>query len=256
MILLLIIAYFVLDFLGGYVVSKKGYRWMVLSFYFLLGIVIGLRNENIGVDTPAYYEAYNATVNMSLIQSTFLAHMEIGYVFCTKICQYIGLNYFQFQLCYSLIMMLLFGNFIIKNTNHPYFATTVFLGAGFFAPTYNIIRQMMAIAICANAWPYIKNKQYIRSIIIIIIAASFHMTAILFSVAIILYIFRKKIIMRYGFTLFLIYLPILLPSIFNLIQEYNPYEGYADTDKVGLKGGWVYVLWLIEILLTLCILFG
>lgn len=251
MILSLLILIFIGDYLASRILTSKDKKLIFFSFFFFLGVIIGLRGVKMGVDTIVYYEAYNNTIGLSLLDSVKVSYMEIGYVLCTKVFQYLGLSYFQFQLCYSVAMMLLFGNFIFKNTKYPYFATLIFLGAGFFAFTYNIVRQMMAIAICANSWPFIKEKKYLLAIFIIAIGCTFHTIAVLFTIVLILFILKKYKIVVYGSTIFLFGLPVILPSVLSLIEEINPYAGYADFDNPGLKGGMVYMLWMVEILMII-----
>lgn len=233
---------------------KNNRKIWLLIFYVILGVIIGMRSNHDGIDTISYFDTYNMVANYTLYETMLISHMEIGYLLLNKVFTLFGFDYHSFQFVFSIVMMLLFGNFIYKNTKDVYLATLVFLGAGFFAFSYNTIRQMMAIAICANSWMYIKEGKYIKSIIIILIAVTIHLTSILYIIPLVLYIFRNSRVVRLGFPFLLMFLASFLPIIFRILQDYNMYNSYTDIDKAGIKGGFVYIIWIIEIAMVVFVI--
>lgn len=254
---IIILAFIINIFISKTLQNRRIKKYWFLSFYIVLGAIIGLRSLNDGVDTSFYYSTYNLFNNFGLKTVSYMSHMEFGYLLLNKISQFIGLEYHGFQFVFSVIMMLLYGNFIYDNTKDIYLATLVFLGAGYFAFSFNIIRQMMAIAVCANSWKYIKEKKYIVVIILIFIAASIHKTALLFVIPFLLYKYRYNIIIRYGYSILLILLPSLLPFIFSIAQSINLYDNYTvPNNNEGVKVGYIYILWSIEYIMFAYILFS
>lgn len=256
-LLLIIIALIINLLVAKFPMPQKIYanKYLFISFYFVLGAIIGLRGINDGLDTISYYETYNLLSNYSLYEVSLVSHMEIGYLLINKIFQFFGFSYHTFQFVFSVSMMLLFGIYIYKNTKDVYFATLIFLGAGFFAFSFNIVRQMMAIAICSNSWIYLRVNRNLKFLFLILIASSFHLMSLLFIIPFILYKYRANRILRYGFTISILCLTLLLPMIFNYLQKYNIYDSYTNLDNTGIKGGFIYFLWIIEFGMAFIILF-
>lgn len=226
------------------IIRKK----IFIGLYGILGLIIGLRDTNTGVDTIAYFDNYNQISQVDYTTAFVITAMEPGYVALNKLAYELGFEYYTFQLLFSIIMFILFGNFIFKNTKDIVTATIIFLGAGYFACSINIMRQMMAIAICANSWSYICQKKYIKAALIIVIASLFHATVLLYIFPLFLYLMRNNKLIIYGFTYAVICMGGMLPFIFNLLQQYNLYDSYTDLDNTGQTGGLVRIVWIIEII--------
>jgi len=70
--------------------------------------------------------------------------------------------------------------FIYKYSDNIYLSVILFFSLGFYGFALTAFRQCLAMAICLWAYDYIKKKKIIPFILITLLAASFHQTAIVF----------------------------------------------------------------------------
>ncbi len=232
-----------------YEVEKK---ILILSIYCTLGIIIGIRHYDFGIDTIQYYSLFENIKYENLLTAFDTEREEWGYILSNKIISAIGGDYYCFQIIFSLSMMVLLCNFIENETKYVLTATIIFLGAGYFAYSYNIMRQMMAISIAANGWVYLSKKKYYLSYLLLLFSVLFHKLAVLYIIAYLLYAFRNSKIISYGFPFLIIIIGLYIPKLMDLSLALDFYADY--TNRPGNTGGFVKIVWMIEAILISIIL--
>lgn len=153
--------------------NLKLFFWV--SFGFFLFIIIGLRNE-IGVDWEAYKRHYEITINEKLTDILFssdIAYSTLNWIIALFSGQVYTVNIIcSFIFCYGLI------KFCLKQQN-PGIAIIVSLPILIIIVAMSYTRQSVAVGFELLALLAIKDGQNRKFIILIILAALFHKSAII-----------------------------------------------------------------------------
>lgn len=145
-----------------------------LAIIIPLWFVMGLR-YNIGSD----YRAYENIFQLARRYNTNNYRMELGYYYLNRAAGYISENpQIIFFLTAFLIVFFLFKG-IEKNNGSMYYGVLGYIGLGYYFYAMNIQRQYVAIMIMLYAFYFLEKKKLWEYIICVAIAASFHMSAII-----------------------------------------------------------------------------
>lgn len=146
-----------------------------------LFILAAFRAPSVGNDSVNYYNAYyNITQASSLFNID--SRLEKGYVFFNRIIGNLGFNYLEFQIIENIIIYFVLGLTIKKYSKSYALSIYCFLTMRMFFGTMNISRQYLAVIIILCSIESIKKQKPLKFILIIILASSFHTTAIVFLV--------------------------------------------------------------------------
>lgn len=241
--------------------NKIEYNQRKKAYYFLFFVgctlLMGLRNEYVGMDTQKYKQLFEMTGNVTIkemIDETFF-NRRIGYMLFMKIINYIGGSYYTFQIVVSILFNYLSYRFICNNSKDPFLATSIFLGCGFYLSALNVQRETFAVVLILPAWDLINRKRYFSALIISLVAVSCHTTAIIFIIAYIIYLFKDN---KYALRI----LPVLIvvaaikhKTIIAFASSYfSIYSNYYKNNKTLVVAGGVTIIWAIMIVLsTYCI---
>ena len=150
---------------SGIVVKKTIYFYTAA----IITLFIGLRH-GIGLDFYSYKSIYNSYPNIQL---------EYGFNFIMYITKEIlKLPYNYFLLTVTIISLSIKTIFFRKYFDYP----TMFLFFNFpqmINTDFGLIRQGLALSVCLWTLPAIKERNFIKFIIIWVIAVSFHNSAII-----------------------------------------------------------------------------
>ena len=230
--------------------SKQIKQYYLNILFLLLALIMGLRGVTVGADTDNYRQIFNDIASTSLNIANvgfFYDGIEIGFVMYTKILSIIWREYQFFLLISAVIFCFLMKRFIQHSTADYYIASVVFFSIGIYLSAFNIYRQMLAVAILANAWINFTEKQYAKAILLTLLSTTLHVSAIIFIVVYIAYLFRNnKIVMRaVPLLMILVYITFsdLIVSIAPFMEHYG---NYMSNHKVIQEVNTVVILWLIE----------
>lgn len=146
----------------------------------LLGGFWGLRlSYN---DTHTYRVGYEAIQRLPEFWNTFDPSLskDPGFTLCNAILKTLGVSTQNWLMIYSLITMGLYLHFIRKNKNVLSLNIYLFFGVGAFAFTGAAIKQSIATAICLCALFLAEEKKWIRYFLVIFLASTFHMYALIY----------------------------------------------------------------------------
>lgn len=236
---------------------RKETRWMFF-FMIICALVMGARAETVGEDTQRYMSYFNYVTSLpweSIRLGAINTGLDIGYVILMKGISLIYNNYYFFQMAISLFICVGFAYFIIKNKIDTAIGVSVFLGNGLFFAAFNTTRQSCAMTILLIAWSLLQEKKYLRVMLLTILAISIHMSAILFLIAMIIFVFRKHkfiywivpgstILIGLLYRQLLSFLAGILPQYSHITSNNNQYM------SVGLSS----IVWIIAIAFSLFIL--
>jgi hypothetical protein len=188
-----------------------------LLIVFLESILIGIRADNIGIDSHQYAEIYSGNYDREGIEPVFLF---IKFLFNWLTTDY---SFFFMLMSFSINLFIFFA---FKNLTKDYvLAFAIFLSTFLFINMQiNIMRQALAIAIVFYGISCLVHNQNKKFWFLMLVATLTHYTAILFSILFFLRkieVTKKKVIIIMIFIL-LIY-NFTLSDLLFYIQGYHPY---------------------------------
>ena len=152
------------------------------SFFAIIlpAIVAGLRDSIIGTDTRAYIRYFNyACDSNSFLQYNNLSRLEIGYDLIIYIVSRIANNYHVFLFVTELLVIIpIYMRAYERRKENSMTLTMIVAYLLMFNMSLNINRQCIAIAIITYGLKYVENKNFIKFVITVLIAMTFHLTAI------------------------------------------------------------------------------
>ena len=157
----------------------------LLPALILMALFIGLRAFHIGTDTATYVEIYHYVPSIEQYLSTFKAgyhgdRMEIGFFLLLSTLKGLSVAPSLVLIIISLLTLVILA-VAYKRLCPNYFIGFFVLSVTilFFSQEYNIIRQGLASAFVLLALSYLSERKRLSYLILTIIAASFHIIALL-----------------------------------------------------------------------------
>ncbi len=215
--------------------------------FILLTLVQGLRSWNVGNDTKNYVRFYEIVKTMSiksiLLQSNWV--IEPGYGMLMKVCSLIGINTRFFILIVAMIINGGLMLFIYKYSENPLMSVIIFMGVEFFTLSFTALRQMIAVIIVLNSYTFIRKEKYIKFIIIILLAATFHKSALIFLPV---YFFKNIKISKNNLIIggcLILLLQVCAITIVKFCVEKFYYTSYLSADGSGITQAFVMLVYLV-----------
>ncbi|MBB1539275.1 MAG: EpsG family protein [Prevotella sp.] len=184
--LLYIIVFIVITY-ANYIATEYNYRQdLILAFSFLiLSIFVGFSDMLGGYDRYIYGELFDGVADIMNFHGNYndalifnVYPKEMGYVGCNILISKITSNRYIFILLITFVIYLL-HYFSLKKycINYPY-ALLLFMGLMFFF-TFTYLRQMIGVGIGWLALQYIYKRKLYKFLICVLLATSFHNSAII-----------------------------------------------------------------------------
>lgn len=210
--------------------SIKPNKWMAFIVIFCLAIMAGLR-KNIG-DTYFYMYTYSTQDVGSL--DFALAQKDIGFNIFQLILKHISDDPQILVFVSSVITNVLIGIVLYKYSRLFELSVYVFITSGMYIVSMNGIRQFLAAAILFAATKYLFEGNWKKYSLIILLASTFHQTAIILIP--IYFLVRRKA--WTGTTIILLLVAILLTvgygqfsqALFEVIRDshYSEYQNFKE----------------------------
>ena len=169
--------------------NEKSKKIFCISIFIMFSLIQGFRSFNVGNDTQNYVKFFRLSENMPILDIIFMKQWSIepGYGLLMKICNIINCTPQIFLLIVSMIINGLLMYFIYKYSDNPFMSVIIFMGVEFFTLSFTALRQMLAIVILLHSYPFIKQQKIKKFLLIVLLAATFHKTALVFAIV---YIFK------------------------------------------------------------------
>lgn len=186
-IILLFAFYYSSDLSSGSTDSKRKKYIILISFFLIL--FSGLRSWDVGLnsDTRHYnfiFETVKATPWNDIIDNLVqFSGKDPFYNLFQKSFQVLTGSYQLFLLLVAILIFSSFAGFIYKNTTQVRHAAIAFIFyIGYFYGFYSLtgIRQVLATAFLIWSFEFIKSRKLIPFLLLNIIAALFHISALVF----------------------------------------------------------------------------
>lgn len=157
---------------------------LFLSFM-MLALFVGLSDMLGGYDRYIYASLFDDIADITRVGGNYkdasiftLYSSEIGYIGCNILISFITSNRYVFILLYTLIIYYLFYLSIKDYCVNYTFGMILFMSLMFFF-TFTYLRQMVGVGFAWFAIRYVYKKELYKFIICVLVAASFHNSAII-----------------------------------------------------------------------------
>ena len=215
--------------------NKKSYKSFLL-FFIVLALFVGLGDMLGGYDRYIYGELFDNLADQLRIgipttsSRLFLAyHSEFGYVGLNWLIAHITNNRYIFIFCYTICMYAIIIECFKKYAKNYYLASILFMALVFFF-SFTYLRQMFAAAIIGLSIKYIIERKFLRFCVILLVAFSFHNSAIIFFPM--YFIANKKYsksrILLIMFICFIIGITGITSSLYNFYDELSIRVSHDD----------------------------
>lgn len=218
--------------------KKRLSLFLILSFAVLF--FISAFRGDFTMDYVGYEDIYNRYLNFSIsdiFTGRVSSYPEIGYVIFQYVIKTIfGSPLFIFVFSTILILVSHMGE-IHRNFPNHLLPLIIFVEMGNYYTSFNVMRQIMAVAIVIWGIRYIEQRKFIKYAIVIIIAATFHTSAIFMLP---MYFLLNLRLGKLGVLVFIggtAVVMIFLPQIVTLISKF--YWDWYDIDGL-LSSGYGY----------------
>lgn len=182
--------YFIVFFLVVFVIHfadeypHRSKQILFLSFM-MLALFVGLSDMLGGYDRYIYASLFDDIADITRVGGNYkdasiftLYSSEIGYIGCNIFISFITSNRYVFILLYTLIIYYLFYLSIKDYCVNYTFGMILFMSLMFFF-TFTYLRQMVGVGFAWFAIRYVYKKELYKFIICVLVAASFHNSAII-----------------------------------------------------------------------------
>lgn len=235
--------------------SKLSYNNKKKVFLFFSGILLFVfhcfKDHSNFYDLPEYVAAFDYLVYGEVEDATFLLKSEPGWLYFNKFITHISNNHLFLFVVHSAVVISAYMITINKFSHIPWLSVFLFITGPFNQSMY-VMRQHFAIAICLYSLQYILNRDFWKFLFVVLLATSFHYTALFFFPA--FYLYGLKFDRKFWI--------ILLMILFILLVFFQIGVNYLMTDlDIGYnsyaeKEGTNYTAFLISTCIFILLIFS
>lgn len=165
--------------------------WWLFAAALPMFALVAFRSPYMGADTGGYLKFFDKMINTPwdkiLERNAATYEFEEGFVIFEKLMTEITQDARVYQVIYTAIYLLsvvTFANQLEKcNFSFLYFFATM----GIYTFMFTGVRQCLAMSICLLSYPFVKRRKLIPFLLLVLLAFTFHKSAILFLVTYFIY---------------------------------------------------------------------
>lgn len=209
--------------------KKKSQLLFCVITCLIVSLFQGFRSFSVGTDLTSYIPSYEIIgEQIHNIENLNFLNYEPGYVIYNKLLYLLGFDKRGFLIITAMIIQIPIFYTIYKYSKNPFFSILIYFAFANFIITFSGLRQSIAMALCFFAYSFIKEKKIIHFMLNILVAATFHTSALFCMILYPLYyvkLDRKKI---FWMLCFLVVVFILKNKIIQLANTMY----YGDTKEI------------------------
>ena len=164
--------------------SKRSKKWYLLASLGFLAFLTMFHGVEVGNDTAMYIDRFQSIARtgdlFAYIKSTT---MEPGYLVFNYVLSRFTNNPQILFIASGLLVYSSLGLFLYRNCAAPGLAVFCVTTMQFFDMFLSGVRQALALAILLFAYSYIAKRKPVPFFLLVVLAALFHYTALLFAIA-------------------------------------------------------------------------
>lgn len=209
--------------------------------FFILSFISAFRGNEVGTDTDSYIDIF-----MFYVIGASDPHTETGFALLNQFISYISDTPQAIIIATSILINLGFMHFIYRNSKNIWLSVYLYITLFYYFFSFNLVRQFIAMSIILFAWNFLKKGKIIRFILIVLIASTFHTTALISLLLIFVYLGRKSTKLITLITISTVVAIFSTNAIFNFIVQLFPrYYGYYDASNQDTGGIMPIVLYSV-----------
>ena len=231
-------------------IITKRRRAIAILIFLQLFVISALRSLNVGSDLGNYFIYYfSPAINSSLVDIlTKRWSNSIGYNLLNWIVSIFTTDFHIFMIIACIIPLSMFMCFFYRESKAVWLSMLIFLGLSFLGHIFSALKQVIAMAIIAFSYKYVKSRDIKRFMLCIIIAVLFHSTAM---ACIPIYFFsHNKLNFQNYAKYILIALLVISGGSYVIEIAANYYRGGMYKDMIISGEGYMWLLFLIVMLLS------
>lgn len=210
----------------------KNYFFVRVLFFVLL-LFFAFHNYSLLPDLPDYiyyFEFISRTKlgELGKLNSLIDIKLDHGFIYLNKILSYIISNLTIYFFVIGFLILWPMKILISKYSLLPIFSIFLYFTYSYYESLF-LIRQSLALGILMYSIPYLANKKYVRFLLFVLIAATFHQTAIIFCLLLVLNFsesFSKTMFVLCVSLVFI--LPLKETLIISGAENLRGYESYVN----------------------------
>ena len=160
--------------------KEKNRKIYIIVVSIILILISGMRNMYVAEDTYNYFFKFVDAGSMSYGEIFDIKKDPLFSLFIKIVRIFIGDHFQVFLAICSSFLIVPLGLFIYKESKYPLISYLLFISLGFYGFSMVCVRQAMSIGVLLLSYNAIKNHQLIKFLICIIVASSFHLSALVF----------------------------------------------------------------------------
>lgn len=189
-------------------------------------IVIGLRHPSMGTDLGyggeyGYLSSYENLSELGwlyVLRNPYLNY-EIGYRVFNKILGMLGLDIQSFLIVCAVLSVVPISCLVFNYSKSSITPYIIYMGLPVFQLLYSGLRQDIAIGLCVFSLIFVINRKIIPFIAVVLVACTFHSSAIIFFISYPLYYLKFSKFQRMLSCVFLILVYILKRPLFAVLSR-------------------------------------
>lgn len=143
-------------------------------------LLVGLRAEQIGIDTQSYAIRFGRYKEYSLTQIFRDTFQEKGFSLLIKVIGFLTDNFQWFAFFVAVLSVVPTIYVIRKFSSEPFLSIILYIVFDYYASTFSLMRQVLAYNICMIGYLFIRKRKFVWFVITVLIAAQFHESAYIF----------------------------------------------------------------------------
>lgn len=243
--LLLLVSLYLVDKL----IENRKHKTVIIVVLFSL--FMGLRNPlSNGADTISYYNLFERIKNTGWESIYVGQRVEHGFLIYVKLCSVFINNPQWFFVLSAFLMFIPLGMVVYKYSASVIQSAIMFIGFSLFSFYTTGFRQAFAISICMLAFLCIENKKLIRFILLVLLAMTFHKSAIVFMPAYWIGKLKSNYGTLFGYGVATLALITAMPWLAGQFNDFGGYEYVVQSTYGGIPTFicifLITVLWFCE----------
>lgn len=202
------VIYILIAAVGFFIPSEKRQKTVLLISCIFLFVLLSFRSAEVGTDTRGYCEEFLKYGHYSW-EKVFSLGTNYGFYIFNKLLSYIFPNGYTGYLTVVAFITSISIWYFLKNNSEDYALSQVMLlSLGFILFFFSGIKQTLAMSILFFAYEKLKRKKFLAFILLTISAALFHNTALIFLLALPVFVLKgnKKLLLLAPILIILCYI--------------------------------------------------
>ncbi len=161
--------------------TKNGARIYLIIVFSVFAFLMMFKSKDVGNDTHTYIKLFKEIADYEDVRN-FLAdsRYEFGFVYFIRLISRIYNDPQMLFIISGPFVAFSFARFIYKYSRMPWLSTLMFLTLQFFDLSFSGTRQIISIAILLFSYDFLIKRKILPFLLIVMLAISFHTSAILF----------------------------------------------------------------------------